>query len=192
MLAPHWMEERESVAVAPGGVPDEARLTVEANPPDATQLTIVVPAAEAVAVIDDGVSCIRKSDVPTCETVTERAADRESPPPVPTTVNGNVPEDSPADAVTVRTDEPDPPATEVGVNDAVIPIGRPVADRATADVNPFLGETETDAEPEPPAANESEFGLTETLKSPAAAADTATVALVVRVRPPPVPVIVSG
>jgi hypothetical protein len=53
---------------------------------------------------------------------------------------------------------PDPPETLVGENVAVTPAGNPLAESATAELNPDLGETVIDAEALPPCLKESEPG----------------------------------
>ena len=53
------------------------------------------------------------------------------------------------DPLSVRVEVPAPPDTEVGLNDADMPAGSPVADRLTVPVNPLTAVTVTVAVAEP-------------------------------------------
>lgn len=78
---------------------------------------------------------------------------------------------------------------EVGLNDAVTPLGRPDADRLTLPLKPFTGLTVTVSVPLAPCVILTLFGEADRLKS--GAAFTVRLTVVVCVRLPDVPVIVT-
>jgi len=78
---------------------------------------------------------------------------------------------------------------EVGLNEAVTPLGRPEADRLTLPVKPFCGATVTVPAPVPPWVMLTLFGDADRVKSGAAFTVRLTVAVCVRL--PDVPVIVT-
>ena len=84
--------------------------------------------------------------------VTDTVTECESVPATPVTVNVNVWGISAADTLTVMLEEAELPlgVTEAGLNDAVAPVGSPVAVRLTPDEKPPIGPTFTVADCEPP------------------------------------------
>ena len=93
----------------------------------------------------------------------------------------------PAESVSV--DDPEPGAEMLaGLKPAVTPEGKPLADRAIAELNPpEMAALIVDC-PEPPGAIVSAAGLAESEKRGVLPEVTVSVMLVVSVRPPPVPV----
>src|SRR5262245_50874050 len=69
-----------------------------------------------------------------------------------------------ADVEMVSADEP-PASTEVGLNDAVAPVGRPLAEKVTVSAEPLVSAVLTVADTDPPGVVEPEVGETETEKS---------------------------
>jgi hypothetical protein len=92
----------------------------------------------------------------------------------------------------VAVELPEPGAAmEVGLNVAVAPVGRPLADSPTAALNPPETVVVTVDDPDAPCTTERDGGESEIEKSGVAAAVTVSVMDVVWVFPPPVPVIVT-
>jgi hypothetical protein len=86
----------------------------------------------------------------------------------------------------------DPPAvTEAGENEAVAPLGRPLAASETVCAEPDVTAVETVVLVPAPAATDADVGLTESEKSFVAAAITLSVSVAVCVPVEPVPVIVT-
>jgi hypothetical protein len=110
-------------------------------------------------------------------------------PLVPVIVITWVPVGAVLDTVRVKSDVPEP-VTEVGLKLPVTPVGIPVADKATGELNPPESVTVTTANPLWPRSREPAVGDTETVKEPVAVAVTVSDIVVVCVIPPPVPVTV--
>jgi hypothetical protein len=89
----------------------------------------------------------------------------------------------------VRVDVPEP-VIDDGLKVAVTSDGRPVAENATGELNPFDPVTVTTTEPFCPQVNDSEPVETETAKLGSGA--TVSVTVDVCVTPPPMPVTVIG
>ena len=87
--------------------------------------------------------------------------------PVPVIVTGNVPAGVEVAVVSVSVEEP-PEVTDVGLNEAAAPAGRPLADSDTVCAVPAVVAVDTVAVAEVPGFTAAEFGLTETEKSLAA------------------------
>jgi hypothetical protein len=85
----------------------------------------------------------------------------------------------------------DPAVTEDGENDAVAPLGRPLALSETVCAEPEVTAVETVALVPDPAATDADVGLTESEKSFVAAAVTLSVSVAVCEPVEPVPVIVT-
>jgi hypothetical protein len=83
-------------------------------------------------------------------------------------------------------------AMDGGLKLTVMPVGCPVADKATAELNPPEIATVTVDEPLLPCTTGTEAGDPEMVKSGVAAAFTVSVTVAVRMRPPPEPVTVIG
>jgi hypothetical protein len=97
-------------------------------------------------------------------TVRLYVAVRVADAPVPVTVIVYVPEGVDADVASVRVDEP-PDVTDVGLNVAVTPDGRPLAEKATDWADPAVVAVLTVVVAELPAATEPEVGEVATEKS---------------------------
>jgi hypothetical protein len=78
----------------------------------------------------------------------------------------------------------------VGLKPAVTPEGKPLADRAIAELNPPVMAAVMEEVPELAGATVSEAGLAESEKPGVTPEVTVSVTLVVSVRPPPLPVTV--
>ncbi len=87
-----------------------------------------------------------------------------SEPLVPVIVSVGLPVGVLLVVVTVSVEDPDP-LTDVGENDAVAPLGRPLALRLTVPVNPFSAPTLTVYVVLPPALTVWALGLADTVKS---------------------------
>ena len=93
----------------------------------------------------------------------------------------------------VMVEAPDPGAAmDEGLKLTVTPVGCPVADKATAELNPPEIATVTVDEPLLPCTTGTEVGDPEIVKSGVAAAFTVNMTVAVRIRPPPEPVTVIG
>ena len=94
-------------------------------------------------------------------------------------------------AESVNVDDPEPGAGMlVGLKPAVTPEGKPLAERAIAELNPPEMAAVIEEVPELPGATVSEAGLAEREKPGVPLDVTVSVTLVVSVSPPPVPVMV--
>ena len=112
-------------------------------------------------------------------------------PPVPVTVMEYVPVTVDEPTVKVNVEGPDPGAAiEVGLNAAVMPVGRPDAESATAELNPPETLVLMVDVPVPPCAMETLVGEAEMVKSGTGAAVTVKLMVEVCVVEPPVPVTV--
>jgi hypothetical protein len=113
------------------------------------------------------------------------------PPPVPLIVMGCVPVPAFLETVSVKCEVPAPGAAmEAGLKLPVTPEGRPVAERATAELNPPVTVVVTTAYPLWPRARDPAVGETEMAKAGVAEAVTVKETVVVSVSMPPVPVMV--
>lgn len=83
---------------------------------------------------------------------------------VPETVTVYVPAGVLAEVLMVSVEEP-PEVTVAGLNEAVAPDGRPLAERLTDWADPLVVAVDTVAVAEPPGATDPEVGETETEKS---------------------------
>jgi len=93
----------------------------------------------------------------------------------------------------VMVELPEPGAAmDAGLKLTVTPVGCPVADKATAELNPPETATATVDEPLLPCTTVTEAGDPEMVKSGIGAGFTASVTVVVCIRPPPEPVTVIG
>ena len=89
-------------------------------------------------------------------------------------VKGNVPSGTAAVVVTVRTEEPAPPATTPGEKAPEAPLGgRPATEREASPVNPFNDPSVTVYCADPPATTVAEDGAAASVKS--GGADTTSV-----------------
>lgn len=147
-------------AVMPLGNPVAEKVTTPVKPFNAVTVTngVADPPCGALAVpgavIEKSGAAIVRFTVAVCV----------NDPLTPCTVIGNVPAAADADAVNVRAEVPDPD-TEAGPNEAVTPVGSPVADRATLPANPPTGDTVIVEPVALPAVVLTPVGLAEIVKS---------------------------
>lgn len=125
----------ENVAVAPAGRPLADRLTEELNPFSAPIVTVYIAGVVgfAVAVVGDAVT--EKFGEFTCKLTVSLCV---SMPLVPVIVIVEVPAGVLALVVIVNVELPEV-VTDAGANEAVAPVGKPVAARFTAPVKPLSG-----------------------------------------------------
>jgi hypothetical protein len=97
-------------------------------------------------------------------TVNENGVECVAEVPVPVMVMGKVPVGVDAEVLIVIVDDP-PAVTELGLNEAVAPAGRPLADRDTVCAEPDVTAVLTVAETDPPGVVDLEVGDTEMEKS---------------------------
>src|SRR5216684_2432291 len=124
-----------NVAVAPVGRPLAVSATAALNPPEIAVVTVDDPDAPCTTESEGGESEIEKSGVDAAVTVSVMVAVWVVPPPDPVTVTVYVPTGVDALVVIVAVELPDPGAAmELGLNDALAPVGRPDAERETAEL----------------------------------------------------------
>jgi len=175
-------------SLAAAGLTEQLRFTIPVNPFDgvnviAAVFPVVAPGSMLIAAVPPLMTKVGSG-------VTVRAMDvaavKVPEVPVTVTVTGPPAVAEPA-AVSVSTWVP---ANVPAANDAVTPLGKPVAARATLPVNPPTSVTEMVLVPLLPAATDTLFGAAESVKL----GGTLTVRAMeaVAVRPPEVPVIVTG
>ena len=161
---PEFTEVGLNDAVAPVGRPDAASET-DCAEPDVTAVEMVdVAGLPAVTVADDGLAAIEKSFAAGAFTVSETDVVCVAEVPVPVMVIGYVPAgvDDAVDKVSVE----DPPElTEVGLNVAEAPAGRPDADNATDCADPAVVVVEIVEVAELPAVTVADAGLAASEKS---------------------------
>jgi hypothetical protein len=153
-----------NAAVAPVGRPD-ADSDTDCAEPDVVAVEIVeVAGLPAFTVADDGLAEIEKSFAAAAFTVSETDVVCVADEPVPVTVIGYVPAgvDDVVDNVSVE--EP-PEFTDVGLNAAVAPAGRPEAENVTDCAEPDVTAVETVEVAELPAVTVADDGLAEIEKS---------------------------
>jgi hypothetical protein len=122
-----------------------------------------------------------------------RAVVRVTSPALPEIVIGYVPVLAVLETVSVKCEVPAPGATmEAGLKVLVTPDGTPVAERATAELNPPETVVVTTAYPLCPSARYPAVGETEMVNAGVAGEVTVRETVVVSVNPPPVPVTVIG
>jgi hypothetical protein len=122
-------------AVTPAGNPLTLNPTLPANPFTAATVTVYVVFPPAITVRLAGVAVSEKSVI-----ARVALAVWLSPPPVPVTVNGNVPAAVPAAVVSVIVDDP-LPVTVDGLNTALTPAGNPLTANPTEPAKPLSAET---------------------------------------------------
>jgi hypothetical protein len=148
-LAEGVTELGENDAVTPEGNPDTLKATAELNPP--LLATVIVLAPDALCAIDKllGESDSEKDAVPVLVTVSAIVVLAERLPLVPVMVTVDEPAVAELLALSVNTLDP-----VVGLvpNDAVTPLGRPLAASVTLPLNPPAGFTVTVLVPDAPCA----------------------------------------
>ena len=113
------------------------------------------------------------------------------PAPLAVMVMADVPVAAVAATTSVSVDEPDPGAAiEAGLKVAVTPLGRPDADKATAELKPPETDVLMEEVPLLPCTTETDVGEAASVKAGAPAAVTVSETVAECVIPPPVPVIV--
>lgn len=128
--------------------------------------------------------------VPAAFTVSENVVVCDADEPVPVMVSVYVPAAVELEVEIVSVDD-EPAVTDAGENDAVTPVGRPVAPSETVCAEPDVTAVETVADVPDPALTDADVGLTDSEKSFAAAAVTLSVSVAVWEPVEPVPVIVT-
>jgi hypothetical protein len=123
-------------------------------------------------------------------TVRENEAVCVADEPVPVIVTAYVPAAVELEVEIVSVDDP-PAVTDEGENDAVAPLGRPLALSETVCAEPEVTAVETVALVPDPAVTEADVGLTDSEKSFAAAGVTLSVSVAVCEPVDPLPVIVT-
>jgi hypothetical protein len=161
---PDDTEAGENVAVAPEGRPDALSDTVCDEPDVVAVETVADVLPPAVTLPEFGLTATEKSFAGAVVTVRVSVVVCDPVVPVPVIVTGYVPvavEDATA-SVSVD-DEPD--VTVLGENDAVAPLGNPLALNDTDSALPEVTAVETVAVPFDPRATLTEVGLTAIEKS---------------------------
>lgn len=154
----------ENVAVAPLGSPLALRAT-DCAEPDVTAVATVAPVLPpAVTLPDAGLTASEKSLGGALVTLSVSVAVCEPDAAVPVIVTLYVPGAADEDAASVSVDA-DPELVEPGENDAVTPLGSPLAPNETVSELPDVTAVETVAVPFDPAATLTFVGLTEIEKS---------------------------
>jgi hypothetical protein len=149
-------------AVAPAGNPLAPRVTAALNPFRAMTETVQVALPPGAIVCDEGATETEKSAVALTTRVTVEVC--VSDPLVPVIVSVELPGGVLPVVVIVRVDAPEP-VTDAGLNEAVAPVGKPLALRFTVDVKPFRAPTVTVYVVVPPAVTVWEAGLAPMEKS---------------------------
>ena len=124
------------LTVTPAGAPDDDKATAELNPPDAVVVTVTVPLDPRVILLEVGETAI--VNVPTLGafTVSVTVVVLASPAPAAVTVSVYVPVATVDATVSPSVDVPEPGAAiEAGLNVAVTPVGAPLTDSVTAELN---------------------------------------------------------
>ena len=124
--------------VTPAGRPVADSVTVERNTmelPDTE--TTTTPLCPGSTDVDVGETEMEKPAAAAAVTVSETVAVCVIPPPVPVMVSVEVPTAAVDATVSVNVDVPEPGAgMDAGLKLAVTPEGKPVTDKATAELNP--------------------------------------------------------
>jgi hypothetical protein len=121
--------------VTPVGAPDEVSAIAELKPPVTVEVMVLVPLLPAATVTLLGEADKLKPGCEAAFTVRLMVVVSVVEPLVPVTVTVEVPVVAVALAVKVSVELP-APVTEVGLNAAVTPEGRPEAENVTAESNP--------------------------------------------------------
>jgi hypothetical protein len=154
----------ENVAVAPEGRPLALNATDCAAPDVTADDTVVDDVPPAVTAPEAGLVVSEKSLAGALVTLRLSVAVCDPDAAVPVIVTLYVPAAADDDAVSVNVDD-EPELTDEGENDAVTPVGRPVALSETDSEVPDVTAVETVALPLEPAATLRFVGLTATEKS---------------------------
>jgi hypothetical protein len=133
---PPEMLDGLNAAVTPDGKPVAERETALLNPPEGVLVMVEVPVLPWITVTVEGDAESEKLGVVPLVIVSEKDVVSMTPPPMPVTVTGTVPTVAVLLAVKVKVEVPCPPEILAGLKLAVTPVGKPLADRATALLNP--------------------------------------------------------
>jgi hypothetical protein len=162
------------------------------NPPDTVLVMVLVPALPCTMVSAAGLAESVKPGVAPLVIVRLIEVVSISPPPVPLTVTVDVPTAAELPAVSVNVEDPAPPEMLAGLKLAVTPVGNPLADRATALLNPPVTVLVIVDVPAVLCFTLNEAGLAESVKPGATPLVTVKLTEVLSVSPPPVPVTVTA
>jgi hypothetical protein len=145
-------------AVAPEGSPLAERLTVCAEPLVVVVEMVLVPEPPWAMETLDGLALIEKSLATGAVTVSVTLVVCVAEAPVPVTVIGYEPVAVLAPTVNVSVELP-PELTLAGLNEAVVPEGRPLAERLMVWAAPVVSAVEMVLFPVPPCTTETLVGL---------------------------------
>jgi hypothetical protein len=152
---------------------------------------VLLPLLPCTTETEFGEAAMVKAGVAEAVTVSATLADSVRPPPVPVTVMEYVPVAVDDPTARVRAELPEPGAAmDVGLNDAVVPAGRPDALSATALLNPPETVVVMVLLPLLPCTTETEVGEAAMVKEGVAPAVTVSEAVALCEVPPLVPVAV--
>jgi hypothetical protein len=175
-----------NVAVTPLGNPVALKVTLPVNPPLRVMVIVLAPLAPRFTVKLEGFD----ESVKSCAlTVRVNVVVRVNPPPDPVIVTFVVPVAAVLDvAINIETTETGPGGDS---NEAVMPLGNPLAFKATTLVNPPVRAIVTVAPPLAPRLMVRLDGFTDSVKSGGGGSLTVRLKVVDRLRPPPEPLIVT-
>jgi len=153
------------VAVTPVGKPLAEREIAELKPPATVVVILDVPEPRRATETEVGEAESVKLAETGAVTVSDTVVVCVTPPPVPVTVMEYVPVAEVEATVRVRVEVPDPGAAmEVGLKAAVTPVGKPLADKATAASKPSTTAVVIVEAPLLPCTTERELGEAERVK----------------------------
>ena len=161
---PAVMLDGAKPTVVPAGAPVALKETLCADPFVTAVETVDFALAPCTTLTVVGLAASEKSDDGAAETVSATVVVCVALVPVPVTVTVYVPAGVLGPAVSVSTEEL-PAATDAGLNDAVAPAGRPLAESATACGAPPVTDVEIVEVPADPAGTVTADGLAESEKS---------------------------
>jgi hypothetical protein len=186
MLFPPVVEGGLNVAVTPLGNPLALKATLPVNPPVRVMVIVLTPLAPGLTVRLDGFA----DKVKSCAlTVRVNVVVRVNPPPPPVIVTFVVPVAAVLDtAINIEMTETGPGGDS---NEAVTPLGNPLAFKATTLSNPPMRVIVTVAPLLAPRLMVKLDGFTDSVKSGGGGSLTVRLKVVDRLRPPPEPLIVT-
>lgn len=177
--------------VTPEGMPVADNAIAESNPPETAVVTTAYPLWPWYRYPDVGETEMVKAPAVAAVTVSDTVAVCVIPPPVPVTVIVYVPVAVVDATASVKVDVPEPGAAiDVELKVAVTPVGWPLADNATAELNPPETVVVIVELPLLPCTTETEVGEAERVNAGVAAAVTVSEIVAVCISPPPEPVTV--
>jgi hypothetical protein len=159
------MDDGTKLTVTPVGCPVADNATAELNPPEIPTVTVDEPLLPCTTGTEPGDAEMVKSGVPAVVTVNVTVVECFKPPPEPLTVIGYVPAAVVEATAMFMVEVPEPGAAiDAGTKLTVTPAGCPVADKATAELNPLKMAFVTVDEPLLPCATDTEAGAAEMAK----------------------------